>query len=330
MERCSLPSVAILSAAANKNERGGMRSRQYRLEEGSVGARNGRIEGKPAHDWDYPCTRRTHGSGRRLWGTSRRGSGADSVRPVAVGRKKAGPAAKNGFGKRADSRRATRKRAVASRIGPMRVARKRNALRFPRIGSDAHLFVGGRWMCVWKSEPIGGSKVVFQGSPEQTKNASPPQVRRRFEIRSTCTMELSWKRFVFPGLVSDHVETLGEGLISHVRSHTCLPKMLLQNLDGPRLFCNSRPQAARCPGPRAEPTGARREEEWRATYSSAADESRRTRRATGSDRARSSPSSGLGPIAKDRRHRAEAATNNRGTWVSGAPSAARTCAAPRR
>ena len=57
MERCSLPSVAILSAAANKNERGGMRSRQYRLEEGSVGARNGRIEGKPAHDWDYPCTR---------------------------------------------------------------------------------------------------------------------------------------------------------------------------------------------------------------------------------------------------------------------------------
>ena len=84
-------------------------------------------------------------------GTSRRGSGADSVRPVAVGRKKAGPAAKNGFGKRADSRRATRKRAVASRIGPMRVARKRNVLPFPRNGSDAHLFVWGKVdVCVEK------------------------------------------------------------------------------------------------------------------------------------------------------------------------------------
>lgn len=201
--------------------------------------------------------------------------------------------------------------------------------RFQGMGRMLTCLFGGRWMCVWKSEPIGGSKVVFQGSPEQipeqTKNASPPQVRRRFEIR----MELSWKRFVFPGLVSDHVKPS-----MRVQSRTSGPRaknaVWLPKISGPRLFCNSRPQAARGPVPRAEPTGARREEARRATYSSAADESRRTRRATGSDRARSSPSSGLGPIAKDRRHRAEAATNNRGTWVSGAPSAARTCAAPRR
>lgn len=134
----------------------------------------------------------------------------------------------------------------------------------------------------------------------------------------------------FPRFGFGSRETLDEGSISHVRSPCQNIAVWLPKISGPRLFCNSRPQAARGPVPRAEPTGARREEARRATYSSAADESRRTRRATGSDRARSSPSSGLGPIAKDRRHRAEAATNNRGTWVSGAPSAARTCAAPRR
>lgn len=199
---------------------------------------------------------------------------------------------------------------------------------FQEMGRMLTCLFGGRWMCVWKSEPIGGSKAVLLGS--QSKPRTLLRLRSGDGSRSVSGMELSWeKRFVLTGLVSDHVKPS-----MRVQSRTSGPRaknaVWLPKISGPRLFCNSRPQAARGPVPRAEPTGARREEARRATYSSAADESRRTRRATGSDRARSSPSSGLGPVAKDSRYRAVAATNNRGTWVSGAPSAARTCAAPRR
>lgn len=197
--------------------------------------------------------------------------------------------------------------------------------RFQGMGRMLTCLFGGRWMCVWKSEPVGGSKAVFQGSQSRPRTL----LRLRSGDGSRSVWNSVGKDSFFPGLVSDHVKPS-----MRVQSRTSGPRaknaVWLPKISGPRLFCNSRPQAARGPVPRAEPTGARREEARRATYSSAADESRRTRRATGSDRARSSPSSGLGPIAKDRRHRAEAATNNRGTWVSGAPSAARTCAAPRR
>ena len=260
--------------------------------------------------------RRTHGSGRRL-GAHRDADLAQILSvPSLSGGKKPVPPPKM-VSENAQIRAGRRVNARSLRESARCVSHERETrFGFQGLGRMLTCLFGGRWMCVWKSEPIGGSKAVFQGS--QSRPRTLLRLRSGDGSRSVWSSvgKIRFSRFGFGSR-----ETLDEGSISHVRSRA-------KKFQRPRLFCNSRPQAARCPpGPRAEPTGARREEEWRATYSSAADESRRTRRATGSDRA---PSSGLGPIAKDRRHRAEAATNNRGTWVSGAPSAARTCAAPRR
>ena len=73
-------------------------------------------------------------------------------------------------------------------------------------------------MCVWKSEPIGGSKVVFLGS--QSKPRTLLRLRSGDGSRSVSGMELSWeKRFVLTGLVSDHVKPS-----MRVQSHTSGPR----------------------------------------------------------------------------------------------------------
>jgi len=294
-----------------------MRSRQYRLEEGGVGARNGRIEGKPAHDWDYPCTR-----------DEPMGAGADSGHIATRIWRRFCPSrrcrAEKSRSRRQKWFRKTRRFAPGDASTRGRFANRPDACRTKeKLASVSKDWVGCSPVCLGEGGCVCG-KVSRLAARKWSFRGRLSRPRTLLRLRSGDGSRSVWSsvgkiRFSRFGFGSR--ETLDEGSISHVRSRA-------KKFQRPRLFCNSRPQAARCPpGPRAEPTGARREEEWRATYSSAADESRRTRRATGSDRA---PSSGLGPIAKDRRHRAEAATNNRGTWVSGAPSAARTCAAPRR
>ena len=162
--------------------------------------------------------RRTHGSGRRL-GAHRDADLAQILSvPSLSGGKKPVPPPKM-VSENALIRAGRRVNARSLRESARCVSHERETrFGFQEMGRMLTCLFGGRWMCVWKSEPIGGSKVVFQGSPEQipeqTKNASPPQVRRRFEIR----MELSWKRFVFPGLVSDHVKPS-----MRVQSHTSGP-----------------------------------------------------------------------------------------------------------
>ena len=165
--------------------------------------------------------RRTHGSGRRL-GAHRDADLAQILSvPSLSGGKKPVPPPKM-VSENALIRAGRRVNARSLRESARCVSHERETrFGFQGLGRMLTCLFGGRWMCVWKSEPIGGSKVVFQGSPEQipeqTKNASPPQVRRRFEIRFRYGTQLG-KKIRFNRFGFGSRETLDEGSISHVRS----------------------------------------------------------------------------------------------------------------
>ena len=226
-----------------------MRSRQYRFGEGGVGARNGRIEGKPAHDHDYPCTR-----------DETMGAGADSGHVATRIWRRFCPSrrcrAEKSRSRRQKWFRKTRRFAPGDASTRGRFANRPDACRTKeKLASVSKEWVGCSPVCLGEGGCVCGKvsrlaarKPCFRGRrADQERFSASGQATVR-DPYGTQLEKIRFPRFGFGSR-----ETLDEGSISHVRS-PC------QKFQRPRLFCNSRPQAARGPVPRAEPTGARREE----------------------------------------------------------------------
>ena len=164
--------------------------------------------------------RRTHGSGRRL-GAHRDADLAQILSvPSLSGGKKPVPPPKM-VSENALIRAGRRVNARSLRESARCVSHERETrFGFQERGRMLTCLFGGRWMCVWKSEPIGGSKAVLLGS--QSKPRTLLRLRSGDGSRSVSGMELSWeKRFVLTGLVSDHVKPS-----MRVQSHTSGPRAI--------------------------------------------------------------------------------------------------------
>ena len=113
--------------------------------------------------------RRTHGSGRRL-GARRDADLAQILSvPSLSGGKKPVPPPKM-VSENALIRAGRRVNARSLRESARCVSHERETrFRFQGMGRMLTCLFGGRWMCEWKSEPIGGSKAVLQGSQSRPR-----------------------------------------------------------------------------------------------------------------------------------------------------------------
>ena len=213
-----------------------MRSRQYRLEGGRWGEEwTDRGEacarlGLPVHE------RRTHGSGRRL-GAHRDADLAQilSVPSLSGGKKPVPPPKMVSENAQIAPGDASTRGRFANRPDACRTKEKLASVSKDWVGCSPVCLGEGGCVC-GKVSRLAARKWSFRGPERLSRPRTLLRLRSGDGSRSVWSSvgKIRFSRFGFGSR-----ETLDEGSISHVRSRA-------KKFQRPRLFCNSRPQAARC------------------------------------------------------------------------------------